>query len=340
VPYSTSLHRSWRPLLGPLSLTTLVRLCTLNSINSFHFHPQDVCDDLEYSRIARSFNQQAQSAGVPAITSAGIYPGVSNLMAAEMVDADTDSEAESVSYFYFTAGSGGVGQTILATSYHLCAEPVTVYRSDKKEIWDPATHRAVVDFGQGLKKRETFAYNLPEVSSTHDVLGVPNVDARFGTDPGIWNFAMVALARTFGSRLKDRLLSRRIAALSEPWVRAVDRIVGERVGMRVDVRFKNGRKAAGLYDHTSLSEGVGACTAAFACGMLEGLTQPGVWYPEHREAVADREQLLERAAVGTERFIINKAPFQLSSEPKKLGMGIYVRDFAAQFAFCVCTTLM
>lgn len=284
---------------------------------------QDVCDDLEYSQIARSFCSQAQDACVPAITSAGIYPGVSNLMAAQMVEAD-DADAESVSYFYFTAGSGGVGQTILATSYHLCAEPVTVYRSHEKQTWEPATHRAVVDFGQGLRKRETFAYNLPEVSSTHEILGVPNVDARFGTDPGIWNLAMVILARTFGSRLKDRALSRRIAALSEPWVRAVDKVVGERAAMRVDVHFKSGRKAVGLYDHVSLSEGVGTCTAAFATCMLEGLTEPGVWYPEHLQAVADRELLLERAAVGSERFLLNKAPFQVESEPKKLGMGLYI----------------
>lgn len=84
----------------------------------------------------------------------------------------------------------------------------------KEEWWEPATHRAVVDFGPGLRKRETFAYNLPEVTSAYEILGVENCDARFGTDPGIWNLAMVILARTFGSRLKDRSLSRRIAALS------------------------------------------------------------------------------------------------------------------------------
>ena len=38
----------------------------------------DVCDDTDYSWRAKGFHEQAKSAGVPAITTAGIYPGVSN----------------------------------------------------------------------------------------------------------------------------------------------------------------------------------------------------------------------------------------------------------------------
>ena len=39
----------------------------------------DVCDDADYSQRARGYHQQAVDAGVPAITTAGIYPGVSNV---------------------------------------------------------------------------------------------------------------------------------------------------------------------------------------------------------------------------------------------------------------------
>lgn len=38
----------------------------------------DVCDDSDYSKLAKAYHQQALTAGVPAITTAGIYPGVSN----------------------------------------------------------------------------------------------------------------------------------------------------------------------------------------------------------------------------------------------------------------------
>lgn len=46
------------------------------------FSPQtayvDVCDDTAYSLRAKSFNSRALAANVPAITTGGIYPGVSN----------------------------------------------------------------------------------------------------------------------------------------------------------------------------------------------------------------------------------------------------------------------
>ncbi len=32
------------------------------------------------------------------------------------------------------------------------------------------------------------------MTSTHEVLGVPSVSARFGTSPHIWNVAMAAVA--------------------------------------------------------------------------------------------------------------------------------------------------
>jgi len=35
---------------------------------------------------------------------------------------------------------------------------------------------------------------LPEVKSTHEVLKVPSVSARFGTYPQIWNIAMGMVA--------------------------------------------------------------------------------------------------------------------------------------------------
>jgi hypothetical protein len=37
-----------------------------------------VCDDTEYASRAKGFHNEAVAAGIPAITTAGIYPGVSN----------------------------------------------------------------------------------------------------------------------------------------------------------------------------------------------------------------------------------------------------------------------
>ena len=104
----------------------------------------DVCDDTAYSQRAKGMHAAAAAAGVPAITTAGIYPGVSNVMAAHMIslargeydkdfkylDAPTEGEikAQRVLYSYYTAGSGGAGPTILNTTFLLAGEDVVAYK--------------------------------------------------------------------------------------------------------------------------------------------------------------------------------------------------------------------
>lgn len=59
----------------------------------------------------------------------------------------------------------------------------------------PVSNRRVADFGKGIGRRSVYLYNLPEVSSGHQIFGVPSISARFGTAPDPWNWAMWLLAR-------------------------------------------------------------------------------------------------------------------------------------------------
>lgn len=52
--------------------------------------------------------------------------------------------------------------------------------------------------------------------------------------------------------------------------------------------------------------------------------QPGVWFPEERGALSDRRALLAAASDGCSRFLINRTPWQLDSDPIQLGMGLYL----------------
>ena len=101
-------------------------------------------------------------------------------------------------------------------------------------------------------------------------------------------------------------------------------LVGERTAMRVDVKLKNGKLAGGIFNHPRLRDAVGNGTAAFASAMLRGETQPGVWYPEEPEAVADRAALLAAASQGCDNFVINQAAWMLESKPINLGFGLYL----------------
>ena len=66
------------------------------------------------------------------------------------------------------------------------------------------------------------------------------------------------------------------------------------------------------------------CVAAFAEAMLAGETEPGVWFPEERQAVKNRQALLQASADGCARYEINRPPWALESAPRRLGFGIYI----------------
>ncbi|XP_057837415.1 uncharacterized protein LOC131047645 isoform X1 [Cryptomeria japonica] len=295
----------------------------------------DVCDDRRYSCLARTFHEKAVAAGVPAITTAGIYPGVSSLMAAELVrlaktgsSKGTQSEPERLRFSYFTAGSGGVGPTILATSYLLLGEEVIAYRKGKEFRVKPYSGALDVDFGKGVGKKSVFLMNLPEVGSAHEVLGVPTVSARFGTAPFIWNWAMSAVANLVPADfLKNREKVQKLAEATIPIVRAVDKFSGELMSMRVDLECTDGRKAVSIYSHKKLSISVGIATAAFVRAVLEGSTQPGVWFPEEPEGIAveARKKLLEWASEGTINFVMNRPPWMVETGPKEIGFGLYIQ---------------
>jgi hypothetical protein len=288
----------------------------------------DVCDDTEYSKMAKGLASDAVKAGVPCISTAGIYPGVSNVMAAYMVDKNKDSNGDGVPsrilYSYYTAGTGGAGPTILETTLLLAGEDVVAYKDGKPVTLPPVSNRRTVDFGRAVGKKSVYLYQLPEVSSGHEIFGAPNISARFGTDPAPWNWGMVLVSRLVPrSILSDPKATRSLSKLLDPLVRAVDGLVGEKVAMLVEVEYGE-KVAAGLFVHDKLSESVGTSTAAFAACMLAGQSQPGVWFPEQVEAIPNRELLLKLASHGAKQCLLNKSPFQLQNDPVQLGFGIYI----------------
>lgn len=273
---------------------------------------------------------KALAANIPAITTGGIYPGVSNVMAAELVRAarsEGKGEPERLRFYYYTAGSGGAGPTILATSFLLLGEEVIAYNKGKKMKLKPYSGMLNIDFGKGIRKKDVYLLNLPEVRSCHEILGVPTVSARFGTSPFFWNWGMEIMTNLLPPEyLRDRSKVQQLVQWFDPLVRAVDGIAGERVSMRVDLECSDGRHTIGVFSHKRLSVSVGMSTAAFALALLEGSTQPGVWFPEEPEGIAieAREVLLERATQGTINFVMNKSPWMVETNPKELGLGIYV----------------
>ncbi|XP_078152160.1 uncharacterized protein LOC144547399 [Carex rostrata] len=146
---------------------------------------------------------------------------------------------------------------------------------------EPYSGVSNINFGKGIGKKDVYLLNLPEVRSAHEILKVPTVSARFGSEPFLWNWGMQAFARILPKetvRHKDEI--RRFVQLIDPLIRVVDNISGQSLSMRVDLDCKNGKSTMGLFTHKRLSVCAGYATAAFVLAVLEGSTQPGVWFSE------------------------------------------------------------
>ena len=66
--------------------------------------------------------------------------------------------------------------------------------------------------------------------------------------------------------------SKWLAGLAGVWVRPVDKLVGEAVGMRVDVELADGTTAVGIYYHRLLSQSVGCAHPVTRCCCVLGPT--------------------------------------------------------------------
>jgi saccharopine dehydrogenase-like NADP-dependent oxidoreductase len=84
----------------------------------------DVCDDQEHSVLTKSLHDAAVKAGVPCITTGGIYPGVSNVMAAHMCSlARKEYNLEDLSYRNPLPGAyfGCSSTVVMPLAQDLCA---------------------------------------------------------------------------------------------------------------------------------------------------------------------------------------------------------------------------
>lgn len=273
----------------------------------------DICDDSDCAFDIASLSGRAEKAGVIGITSAGIYPGISNLLVCDAIlslrdefaaDNDSDSDISSIRLYYFTAGSGGIGATVLASTFLLLGEDADVYEAGGQLRMVKATAEpTVVDFGGLIGKRTTFILRLPEVRSLHQfVAPKASISAKFATAPSIWNGLLPLMTNTVPKQwLSNRTAMKTLADISLPFVKAVDVISGARTGILAEAVNSNGRGARVAFEHETLSQCVGEGTAAFVKQLLihkartETETEtlcsmkPGIWFPEQLSSELQRD---------------------------------------------------
>ena len=260
----------------------------------------DVCDEWPLSQHAKALAASAAAAGVPAVVSCGIWPGVSALMAAEAVDRlGGPGACDELEFSFFTAGTGGAGPTIVSATFLLLASDALTLSAGEicgQPAW---SGRRIIDFGGSVGRRACFLLDNPDVPSTSAALEIANCASRFGTAPALWNQLFAVMQWLPKPLLLNRKAMQAFSLVSMPVIRAVDALVGSTNAMRIDAHGASGSLSLRCV-HPSLEDCVGQATAAFALELLRGRTsgslgsstiQGGVWFPAELNSVARRNIL-------------------------------------------------
>jgi hypothetical protein len=89
----------------------------------------------------------------------------------------------------------------------------------------------------------------------------------------------------------------KFAEFSLPMVYLIDKLVGSKNGIRVDVVNRSNNKFVGLLTHADLESCVGNAIAAFAGQMLENSNVPaGVYFPEEVPSASFGDAILKEVS--------------------------------------------
>jgi len=273
----------------------------------------DICDDIGYAHRAKKYHSNAVHTGIPAITTAGIFPGIDNIIAAELIESGRSYKKmaptpnESVEFNTYVAGSGGAGPAVLASTFKIAAKPVRIYKNNILKLRTGFTRRKRFTFPDPIGKKNLYYFDLPEVISIHEVYGVHNIISRFGTTPQIWNKMSYFSGKLMTiKRFREGDYLDRYIEMVMPYVRKLDQKVGRAVAVSVTVIGADNIKREGIYIHSDTVKATGIGVSLLALEILEGHVNPGVFYPEEAILPQYRKELLKRISLTSTFFSIDE----------------------------------
>jgi len=239
----------------------------------------DVCDDRAATELRLGLHATAERAGITALIDTGTFPGIDNVLAAELLKRRPDATELHLSFL--CAGSGGGGFGVLQTTFHAVSRPYRELQHGQWVLVPSYSACSPVDFGPPVGVRSVYPFEVPEIwSLARTFPQLQTVTSRFGTLPALWNRATQALAAAPESLRTDSEWLDRAARFTLPWVRWLDPIVGNALAVRVEVRGP-GYAESSIYHAESTTQAVGWATGAAAQLVLDGtVREAGVLLPE------------------------------------------------------------
>ncbi|MGC1308528.1 MAG: saccharopine dehydrogenase NADP-binding domain-containing protein [Phormidesmis sp.] len=239
----------------------------------------DVADSPDYVNKALTYRQQAQAAGMTAVISTGIFPGISGSMVRQGIEQlDT---AEKVHLSYLVAGSGGAGLTVMRTTFIELQTPFMSKIQGRWQAIEPYSEREVIEFPR-YGKGGVYWFNTIEALTVADTFpAVQTIVTKFGSVPDYYNRLTWLMARMPKAWLRKDWLIEGLSKISYRMTQVTDSRTGVGIAMRVQIDGeKAGHPATYLstLEHEDTAFCAGCGTGAIAQLILTNqLNKPGIW---------------------------------------------------------------
>ena len=240
----------------------------------------DVSDSREFVQKLLSQRDRAKAAGITAIVSSGVFPGISNSMARQGVEQL--ESVEEIHLSYVVAGSGGAGVTVMRTTFLELQEAFPAWINGQWQSIPPYSDREIVQFPAPYGRSAVYWFNTIEAFTLPHSFPVKTVVTKFGSVPDFYNHLTWATARWFPQRwLQDVQTVASLARISYRMTQVTDRFSGTGIAMRATIcgqREGQPARCSLVMSAEDTAAVAGAGTGSIAQLLLSGkLQQPGVW---------------------------------------------------------------
>ncbi len=273
----------------------VLRACIAAGVNYL-----DVSDSPDYVREALELKDEAIAAGITAIVSTGVFPGLSNSMA--RLAAEQFERLDDLQLNYVVAGSGGAGKTVMRTTFLELQTPFPAWIEGQWQAVSPYSDRERVEFLSPYGKSSVYWFSTSEAATLPKSFACNNVVTKFGSLPHLYNVLTGAMTwKPLEKWLQNPAVVEELATVSYAMTQVSDRFSGVGLAMQV---LATGIPVAGNLSESFPSKDCTACyqvdfcadNTAIAAGQGTGMVavdlltarlhKPGVWPVEQAVSTA------------------------------------------------------
>lgn len=259
----------------------------------------DVGDDPQFCQQALALKAEAIAAGVTAIVSSGVFPGISNSMARQAVEQL--DQAETIHLSYVVAGSGGAGVTVMRTTFLELQHSFNAWICGQWQQVKPYSQREIVEFPAPYGRAGVYWFQTIEGATLPLTFPVKNVITKFGSVPDFYNYLTAMVAQLPPQILANPRTIEFLSQVSYAMTQITDKFTGVGLAMRAEVTGSlagQPAKAIATMVHENTAIAAGAGTGSIAELILSGkLRQPGVWLVEQALSTELFTQTMQRRQI-------------------------------------------